>query len=222
MTRWLSAHQLLENLAILRAMDDRSGVAGALYGLGLTLSWAGRFSEAQPMLEEGLQIDEDLGNRTGLAFIYDELNHIEMMLGKYSQARIYAQKALTIFQEIGNTRMAGIDLLSLGQIALGEALYPEARQFLQEGVSTLRKMGDCNFVVPLANLAYVERAFGNALEARQCLIDSLQGAIETRALWSLWFALPVAALLLADQGQKERAVELYALASRDPQRAGRT
>ena len=44
----------------------------------------------------------------------------------------------------------------------------------------------------------------------------LQIAMEIRAVVQLWWTLPSAALLLVGRGENERAVELYALASRFP------
>ncbi|HUT19668.1 MAG TPA: hypothetical protein VM366_10940, partial [Anaerolineae bacterium] len=44
------------------------------------------------------------------------------------------------------------------------------------------------------------------------LAQALQLGIQIRSLRPLWAALPAVALLLADRGEAERAVELYALA----------
>ena len=41
-------------------------------------------------------------------------------------------------------------------------------------------------------------------------------AAEIRSLWALLYTLPGVAALLADQGEVERAVEVYALAARYP------
>jgi hypothetical protein len=49
-----------------------------------------------------------------------------------------------------------------------------------------------------------------------CLREALQIGQETDSVAPLLFAVPVASLLLADQGQAEQAVELYALAWRFP------
>jgi hypothetical protein len=44
----------------------------------------------------------------------------------------------------------------------------------------------------------------------------MQFAVQTRATYPLLFALPAVALLRVRRGQSERAIELYALASRYP------
>jgi hypothetical protein len=55
-----------------------------------------------------------------------------------------------------------------------------------------------------------------ASQARQLICQTLRALEEIRTLEPYLYALPAAALLLNDEGQIERAVELYALASRYP------
>ena len=68
----------------------------------------------------------------------------------------------------------------------------------------------------LACLAIAARELGDTPEARQHLCHALEIAQESGAVPPLMWALPAMALLLADEGENERAVELYALASRYP------
>jgi hypothetical protein len=68
----------------------------------------------------------------------------------------------------------------------------------------------------LGHLVYAERGLGHTLQAQQCLTEVLRIATEIGADFSVWVSLPAATLLLADRGEPERAVELYALASRYP------
>jgi hypothetical protein len=67
---------------------------------------------------------------------------------------------------------------------------------------------------PLALLAGTARGLSRLSEARQHLCEALQIAAEIRDVVTPMYALPVAALLLADLGEAERAVDIYALASR--------
>ena len=64
--------------------------------------------------------------------------------------------------------------------------------------------------------AHVARGLGQAGQAWECVDQALRLGVECQAIHPLLLALPVVALLLADQGQAERAVELYALAWRHP------
>jgi hypothetical protein len=66
----------------------------------------------------------------------------------------------------------------------------------------------------LASLGHSARGLGKLAEAQQYLVEALQTTTEIGAFLPLLFAIPLASLLAADRGEKERAVGLYALASR--------
>jgi hypothetical protein len=66
----------------------------------------------------------------------------------------------------------------------------------------------------LSVLGYAERGLGQPDRAWQHLGEALRTAAEIKLFRPFLFLLPGIALLLADQGEKERAVELYGLASR--------
>jgi hypothetical protein len=50
--------------------------------------------------------------------------------------------------------------------------------------------------------------------ARECVAQALKVGVELGAFMPVMYGLPIAALLLADQGAVERALEVYACASR--------
>ena len=72
----------------------------------------------------------------------------------------------------------------------------------------------------LAALVIAERGLGDSYQAERYLYDALQVVAKVGPFPSLFlplaYTLPAAALLLIDRGEVERAVELYALASRFP------
>lgn len=68
----------------------------------------------------------------------------------------------------------------------------------------------------LAVLGYAAHGSGQLSQARQHLREAMQIAAEVGIFMPRILALPGIALLLADQGEVERAVEIYALASRYP------
>jgi len=68
----------------------------------------------------------------------------------------------------------------------------------------------------LSDLGHAVRGLGQPRQAAQYLCEVLRIAAEIGAFIPRITALPATALLLAGQGKNERAVELYALASRYP------
>jgi len=65
-------------------------------------------------------------------------------------------------------------------------------------------------------MACAERGQGHSDRARGDLREALWMALETQTFSTLGFGFPATALLLAERREIERAVELYALASRYP------
>ena len=63
---------------------------------------------------------------------------------------------------------------------------------------------------------YAARRLGRLGQAQQCFCRALRLSSDIRSPWTLLYALPGVASLLADRGEVERAVEVYALASRYP------
>jgi hypothetical protein len=106
-------------------------------------------------------------------------------------------------------------LFRLGQVALADEEYSEAQRWLRESVAILQESGARSDVGwPLALLAGAARGLGQSSEACKHLCEALQIAAEIRDAITPMYALPVAALLLDDLGESNRAVEIYALASR--------
>jgi tetratricopeptide (TPR) repeat protein len=101
----------------------------------------------------------------------------------------------------------------LGFVALAEEVYDEARHWFQETLAVFPAHEDfTSGGQALACLGYIARGSGRPAQAKRYLYEALAGASERRVFLPLIHALPGVALLLADEGEKERAVELYALA----------
>ena len=69
---------------------------------------------------------------------------------------------------------------------------------------------------PLSLLGVAARALVTHRKAKQHLVEALQLGLEVGRILAILWTLPLAALLLADEGEAERAVELYALAESHP------
>ena len=105
----------------------------------------------------------------------------------------------------------------LGMVALAQEAYAEAHKLLRESISLLREVGHReNLDCALAAQGYAARGLGQLPQAGQHLYEALQTAAEIQVFIPLRGVLHPIALLLADQGEKERAVELYTFASRYP------
>jgi hypothetical protein len=94
-------------------------------------------------------------------------------------------------------------------------MYVEAQRSLLESVTIFQEIKHReNLGWALAVCGYADRGLGQLPQAKHHLIEALGTATKIGAFMPLMYGLPAAALLLADRGEAEHAVELYALASR--------
>jgi tetratricopeptide (TPR) repeat protein len=206
-----------EGFASLEQVGGRDQFFHGLKHLGWASVWLGRFADACSAGEETLAFNEERRCRDDVFASRLLLSLARVHLVQYQQARAEAQRGLTVAREVGWRLQAGAALRVLGQVALAEEAYPEAQRLLQESVSALRTRDvPHESAVALVSLGLAARGVGQLPQARQHLYEALHLATELGSCVPLMHGLPAAALLLADEGQSERAVEVYALASRYP------
>ena len=211
------------------------GISDARWHLGWTLILAGKFAKARQLAEGGLASCEHLGD-TIAAEYHLQLGVAEMSQGQYERAAAQAEEGLKTFREGPVRWMTGECLWVLGSVELAEAeslleariaprlpgagevrqTYARARRMLQEAVAAYRKADDCPSARALTSLAAAERGLGNLDQSWNHLQEALRQLSEAPGLQVCLDVLPAAALLLADAGKLDRAVELYALALRYP------
>jgi tetratricopeptide (TPR) repeat protein len=145
------------------------------------------------------------------------LGSAELMLGRYERARDLCQRCAALARESAFRKGIGISLHWLGQAMLVEEAYAEALELFHESVAICREIAQRDTLgCALVGLGSAARGLGDLPEARRHLREALEIGSETGSFPTLMLALPATALVLAEQGEEERAVELYALASRYP------
>jgi DNA-binding SARP family transcriptional activator/predicted ATPase len=206
-----------ESVTLCREIGDRAGSAHGLFTLAGVLVNQGKFAEALPLYEESAAISDDLGRRGAWASANAVLGEAKIHLGLYEPAHALVQASLALFRKIGDQVSTGVCLGLLGKIALARGAYAEAQQSLQESVALLRAVGQRDEECwALAWLGHAALRLGQRSQAHQHLYAALRRAAEIGAFPVTIFSIAKVALLLADRGEVERAVELYALASRYP------
>jgi tetratricopeptide (TPR) repeat protein len=105
----------------------------------------------------------------------------------------------------------------LSWIAVAEEAYAEAQRWSQEAFTVAQATGEQNLCLPITTMGFVERGLGNRRQAREHYGEALRTAIQRGAsIFDLQWVGALAALLLADEGNAERALELYTLLSGHP------
>jgi tetratricopeptide (TPR) repeat protein len=202
-----------ESIQISRNAGNRVTTAIGLCDLVDLFIRSGKFAEADPLLQEVLAICDDLGLPVHTAYAHLLLSQLEIHRGQYEAARLNGQKSFSLAQEAGH-RQLGISALEvLGLVALAEERYADAVRLYQDNLVAWMEQGDS---LALAGLGWAARGLGHRAEANQHLVKALRTAAKNLNQDALKITLAMAALSLADRGEQERAVELYALAARYP------
>jgi tetratricopeptide (TPR) repeat protein len=202
-------------LAIYREIDDRARIAYGIKNVGEALVRQGRFAEGLSLMEESIEIFKDMGYRHGVSWVTPFLGEAKAHLGWYEPSREDGQLALVVSREVGRSWNLAFSQLVRSLPQLAEGLHGEAQAMLQESEAVFREIKHReNLGWVLGPLGLADRSLGQLSEARAHVSEAMQIAAELGAFMPFLYALPAAALLLSDQGQQIRAVELYALGSR--------
>ncbi len=207
-----------QSYALHAELGDSVNRVFGLGELGVMLIWAGKYDEACSVLRHTLELYQDLGNRAMNVYAQGWLAVALLGIGQYEAARTLSQQALAQARELrGATSGLAFVLHYAGWVALTLGAYREAEALLEESVVLHRQTGSVgHFGWPLAQLGYTHWLLDDTPRAQAELLEVIQTSVRQRAFTPLLLALPAIALMLAEEGHQERAVELYALAWRHP------
>jgi tetratricopeptide (TPR) repeat protein len=177
----------------------------------------GQFVEAEATSTQGIALWEDLGLRVWVLRTSFVLARARLHAGEYRAARILAEEVVSQAREMGWGRGVSYAKLVLGEVALTRFAFAQSYQILQRSRSHLKQFADDPWDAnQSAWLGLAARGLERRQEAWQHLASTLNWARRNHQFMELMVALAGIALLLADEGEAERAMELYALASRYP------
>jgi Tetratricopeptide repeat len=217
---WVQGHldeamPLLEQSAgIYRSLDDWSGLSWTIKSLGELLVRRGLFDDGLIVLESGIQICDELGDQFGAGDQLPFAAEARLHLGHYAEALADTEQVAAALPRFPYrwTRAFAQFIHGLAVLALGTS--DEALALLQEsaaGFEEIRHGKNRGWVAgPLGLAAHLA---GDEDLARQEVRGALQTGVDMGVFMPLMYALPVAARLLADRGDVERAVEVYACAA---------
>jgi len=206
-----------ESLAIAREIGDRRQIVLSLNDLGYA-AWArGEYEEAKRLHQESLAISKEIGHRWGKAYSLSGLGNVANTLGKYKEAKQFLKESLAISKEIGYRWVMTVSLGHLGNLAYRLGEYGQAGQLYQEGLAIARKMGtEWGIASSLSGLGDVAWALGEYQESKRYFYEALKTAMQIRAVPLALDALVRMATLLTKEGEKEKALQLFALTLQHP------
>jgi tetratricopeptide (TPR) repeat protein len=189
--------------------------ADALGGSGWILTRLGQFAEGHRRMVESVAIWKDLGIPRMVAYRSIPLGFAKLHLGEVDEASALTEAGLDVARETDDAGKMGFAQLIRGWVALAQGAYLEALERLQKSSDLSRAVVARDQVGEVFALqAYAARGLGQPLQAQRHLRAAIQVTDGLERFWPLLLALPVVALLRADEGEVEQAVELYGLASR--------
>jgi tetratricopeptide (TPR) repeat protein len=200
-------------LAINHILGGRYRVLG-LYSFAFLGIVSGQYVEAYQRFNEVKVVFEKNGDYINLTNSISWHALAGLHIGKYRQLLSIATEQ----QEIYTSRFY-LGQLELGRCSalLGLGRPDEALEESRRAVESFRLGGlQPDLSRALATLTLVLRAVGDVDSARERLAEAIHLAIEVRSPLVLIDSLPPAALLLADGGDSEQAVAVYALALQNP------
>lgn len=199
------------SVAICRQNGYVVGVAEGLIQLSASLDQCS--DEAQQAVEESLALYTELKIESGVIAAQCQIGFIKLALGEYAEARLINQQVLKAAARNGNLSLTGRAYIHLGMVELASRAYDHAHDLLARSVDACRSAGVRPFLVNcLCFLGYADRGVGNSARAAQHLAEALNLGVEIRSQWPLTAGINLWALLLADEGRWEQALEFHSFA----------
>lgn len=199
---------------MLRALDDRRGVAETLMELASKFVYAGEFAQAIRLWDEMETTAQALGawRLQAMADHFRGWSHTN--LGHYALAEEYYLSADRLYGEAEDRHMQALDALGRGELRLALGEFQDAHALLRKAAQGLADVGqEDEAALAHSEIVLALRGLGRHAEAWEQLSALLGALRSTNAFPPLQNAVNACALLLSDAGEIEGAVELHALAA---------
>ncbi len=186
--------------------------------LGQIACLNGRFEETIQHGKKLIQIFEELGDRKNIAWTHILLCLDHIYLGDYQQAMTHSRLVFDNIQ--GRTEEdieLGIHHWNLGNLYLIQGNYEKAKELFLNNVDTFRKVqAKHGLGRDLAGLSRAEYGLGDIASAWKYCLEALNLFMKYRHYDWMLYALASLALLFAQKGSIEQALEIEGLVTCHP------
>jgi len=192
-------------------------IAEGKLAYGISKLFQGKNREAYALIQSSKDIFEGHSHKAFLARATSECGFCLLHLGKYEQAYEFSQRGLALYEDIGSYSLIEHARLVQSWSALGIGSLLEAEHLGHQAVTGSQIKEDIwREGMSTAILGFTLRTLDKGHEARTFLGRSLKIGHEFGVYFPLVFGLSVVALLLVDENQIERAVEIYSQVESHP------
>lgn len=148
------------------SIQERHGLATALFHLGEISAFRGEYPQAQTRLHEALACAQTLQDSSLMSQILRLLGSAEGSLGNYPQAEEHLQEALTFARQKGDPELISFALRSLGATAGDQGKFTQSEKYQQEGLAIARQTDNsyliCSLLINLTQLKLIHGQFSVA------------------------------------------------------------
>ena len=198
-----------ESLKLFRELEDRPGMAFALY----LLAWISRdnINVDIAMVEEALELFKEIGDREYVAWSFYTLGYLDGIRGEYTRACTWIEESLFLHKEIENKRGIAFSLIGLAQIYYdSQSNQATMNTLLNESLALFRELDDKTGIaysrLLQGQLSFVQ---GDAAKAALLIKESLVIYRELGTQQGIAEALCQIARVVTAQGDDMRAYTLY-------------
>jgi len=201
---------LEQSLALYKSLGDKFGQTQALELLYINKN---DLELSKSYVLESLKLHRELGNLWGVALALSELAHRTVWGGDYSLAEQWLQEAQTIYHQLGDLSGEAWVWQKSGTLAYWQGDYQQASSHYEESIRLGEVSGNySNNLWARTNLAYAVLRLGDIPRAKDLFKLSAQRFQKATNLIGLAFVMEGMASLYANQGQAERAAQLFSWA----------
>ncbi|MHC4070566.1 MAG: ATP-binding protein [Planctomycetota bacterium] len=201
-----------QSLDLARDIGDRIGTVWALHSIAFANWMIGNYNEAIHHYQEAEAIWREIGHLGGQAQCKNALSTIALLQGNFSEAHTLAEGAMSIATDLNIPRSQANAAGNLGVLFMAEGDYARGETILNEHRTLLE-----SFPVLQGFLVWGDSIAACGREDYRSAKKLNQGWLKSsyHAAMQMWL-VPISAILLAHEGEMERAVGIMGLLSAHP------
>jgi predicted ATPase/DNA-binding CsgD family transcriptional regulator len=199
-----------QSLDLARKIGSKVDAAWCLANLGSGAFAEGDLAGAERYTGEAIVLAGEMGSRAELGAAIVNRSLVAFVRGDFPSARGLAEQAMQIATDINVLVDIAYTLAVMSVISGVEGDYETAMWLCQEGRAM--PSNPMNMFLSDWGLSIAAYGLGDWETARQCALSLLRSLLNRPWPGYVIWPLPVIALLLADEGQSERAAALLGLA----------
>lgn len=207
-------HSFTRQLAICRQVNDDWGIASAVNNVAIAALRLGKIDDSAIHHSEALRLWRALGNLPAVALSLQNLGNVHRARGAKDVARERYQESAGVFRSVNDQRGVAMSLTCLADLDRDDERFDSAIEQYEDALQAFMSLNDHQQVARcMADYGDACRAAGRIAEARSLLAESVMIFREVGDPRSGADVLERLAVVEAEQGDRDRALQLAAAAT---------